>query len=163
MTEHLGNPRELSATVDEALTFLETVQERTWEFFIERRLSRGPEDPTRVQLVVLQSVARSGPRSVSELADLLQVSTPTASQLVNLLVVRGWCQIALSPRDRRRHDVQLTPKGHAVLGERMQKRLSRVRALLEALTPEERAQFIHLVNRIVTLWQSNEGSSEHGD
>lgn len=162
MDEQLGQATHFTATVTEVTTFLESAQKHTWAFFVERRLSRGPDEPTGVQMMVLQALSEHGTHSVSELSALLAVSAPTASRLVNTLVEHGWCQIGVSEHDHRRHDVNLTRMGQTVLSERLSKRLSRVRALLEQLTPSERGQLIHLMGRMVTLWRSTEGGSKNG-
>lgn len=162
MTKHLGEPSQKGLGVEDAVEQLLSIQTRAWTLFVERRQSHGPVEPTRMQMMVLTALDQRGSHTVSELANLLHVSTPTASQSVNVLVARGWCEIVLSRQDRRRHHVNLTEKGRTVLGERMDKRLTRMRQVLQHLNGQERAQLITLLDRIIGVWQTQEGSSENG-
>lgn len=148
-------------TSDAALDRLLKIQERTVALFLDRRVERDPGEPTRIQAFVLQSITRRPGLSISELADMLHVSAPSASQLVNTMMDRGWVSVKVSPQDRRRHELNLTSCGSHVLAERTDKRLSRVRAVLEQLSPLERAQLVQLMDRVATLWQSTEGRSEN--
>lgn len=165
MTKNLGIPTDFSnehLSVDEALSRLLSIQARTFALFVERRAERQDGSPTRMQRFVLRTVAERGPVTVTQLADTLSVSAPTASQLVNTLVERGWLNVELSTRDRRRHDVHITPAGKQLLAEQSRKRLNSIQKILEQLTPEERTQLVCMLDRVVTLWQSSEGSSENG-
>jgi DNA-binding MarR family transcriptional regulator len=165
MTKYLGMPTDFPhehLSVDEALTRLVSIQARTVALFVERRTERQDGSPTRMQRFVLRTIAERGPLTVSQLADTLSVSAPTASQVVNTLVERGWLKVELSARDRRRHDVHITSAGTQLLANQTRKRLRNIQTILEQLTPEERTQLVYILDRVVTLWQSSEGSSENG-
>ena len=153
-------------SVDQALGQLLHFQQRAFALITERRMERDAGDPTRIQIFVLRTLSDRGALSVSELAEILSVSVPAASQLINTLVERGWLQMNISPKDRRRHDVQITTGGQRVLNEGLIGRLHRVKRILEKLTPEERTTLVTLLDRVVTLWQADrvhEGSSLDGD
>ncbi|MCY0879311.1 MAG: MarR family transcriptional regulator [Firmicutes bacterium] len=147
-------------TVDEALQALLGLQQRALAFFVERRNERQPLQPTRMQTFVLRTILERGPLSVSQLSEALNVSASTTSQLITALVDRGWVKMEISPRDRRRHQVELTDLGRVVLGEHLKNRLTHVKTVLEKLTPEERRTLVTLLDRVVTLW--HEGSPNHG-
>lgn len=152
-------------SVEDAMIHILDLQKRAFAFFVERRADREPDAPTRFQAHVLRIAADQDGISVSELAQALTVSPPTASQLVNTLVDRGFLRIVLSTTDRRRHEVHITDKGSVWLQERIKKRLVGVKRVLDELSPEERTDLIRLVERAVTIWQTNsspEGSSQHG-
>lgn len=166
MTKHLGQPSDLShesITVDEAMTRLLDIQQRAVALFIERRSERPPDAPTRMQTHALRIVRDQDHLSVTELAQILNVSTPTASQLVNTLVSRGWLLLDVSTHDRRRHEVSVTESGRALLHEHQEKRLTAVKAVMEQLSPHERAQLVSLLDRAMHLWQHNEGSTTNGN
>ncbi len=153
-------------TTEEALQKLMAIQESAASLFLERRADRDPGQPTRMQTFVLRTILERGPFSVSELAELLNVSVPTASQLVNTMTEHGWLLTAVSPQDRRRHEVRLTEYGTQLLRERMQKRLGRVRRMLDRLSPEERGTLVSILDKVVKVWTSTEdteGSSPNGD
>lgn len=165
MNEHLGKPTELD-DVEKVLGYLVQLQQRASALFVERRNQRGAGDPTRIQTMVLRHLFDRGQASVSEIAEILRVSTPTASQLLNTMGERGWVTVNFSPEDRRRHVVQLSPQGATLLAERSAKRLASVRKVLLQMTPDERATLISLVDRMVTLWVESdieEGSSGNGE
>jgi len=155
--------------VDEALAHLLQLQRRTFAVFVERRAERDPGRPTRIQSHVLNIIKDQGQISVSDVARALNVTVPTASQLLNTMGSRGWVSIDISSTDRRRHDVRMTAEGLAMLGERYQKRLGHARTVLTQLSSEERRTLVDLADRVVTLWQDvrheeapTEGSSHDG-
>jgi len=55
-----------------------------------------------------------GPSGVTEIARLLAVSRPAASQMVDRLVAQGWLARAEDRRDRRFTRLTLTPAGTAM-------------------------------------------------
>lgn len=159
MTKKLGHPSESSGGalgVEDALERLVQIQQHAFTLFVDRRVERNPGEPTRIQTFVLRTVAERGPISVSELAKTLNVSAPTASQLLQSLVERGWLQVDISLKDRRRRDIHITDDGRGVLSQRLQKRLRRVQRVLEQLTPEERTLLVTMLDRVVGLWQSTD-------
>ncbi len=150
-------------SVDEAMRRVVEMQKHAFAFFVERRAERPPEAPTRFQTHALRLTAEHDGISVSELAQLLSVSAPTASQLVNTLVDKGFLRIDLSQSDRRRHELQITPAGQQWLQERTRKRLGDVKRVLEDFSAEDRTQLILLLEHAIAIWQSySEGSPPHG-
>lgn len=145
-------------SVDEALTHVATLRQRMFGFFVERRTRQESESPTRLQLHLLTRLAEREASTVSEIAGFLGVSRPTASQLTGALVERGWLDREMASSDQRRHRVALTAEGHALVKERQKAREARLRTILEALTPEERAALVHLSERIATLFLGHDGS-----
>jgi DNA-binding MarR family transcriptional regulator len=158
MAKSFGYPTDM--TVNEALDALLTLQERALALFVERRTARQPNQPTRMQTLVLRTVSDRGSLSVSQLSAVLNVSAPTTSQLVNTLIDRGWLKVAISSEDRRRHHIEITELGQTVLAEYLKNRLTHVKTVLEQLTPEERRMLVTLLDRVITLW--HEGSPPHG-
>ncbi len=57
------------------------------------------------------------PANLSELAELLGVSTPTTSNTVSSLEQRGWVRRSRSKEDRRIVNITLTQTGCEILGE----------------------------------------------
>lgn len=150
-------------SVDEAIRRVVEMHQRVFAFFVERRADRPPEAPTRLQTHALRLAADHDGMSVSELAQVLSVSPPTASQLVNTLVEKRLLCIALSRDDRRRHEIHVTEEGQRWLQERTRKRLGDVKRVLEDFSANDRTQLILLLERAIAIWQSHpEGSSPHG-
>lgn len=88
--------------------------ERIGEVALALRRGKGAaHDLSALQLRVLGLVAdrATEPVGVAVLADVLQVSRPTASDSVRLLVERGFLQRKPDPHDGRSHTLRLTAAG----------------------------------------------------
>jgi len=72
-------------------------------------------DLTPAQISTMFRIRRQ-PLAVTEVADALGLTTPTASHLVDRLTERGLVQRHHSPQDGRRRDVVLTDAGARFLG-----------------------------------------------
>lgn len=66
---------------------------------------------TMSQVKGLRTLAHHTPATITEIADVLKISQPTASQLVDRLVQGGLAQRTEDPTDRRRMLVRLSKKG----------------------------------------------------
>ncbi len=63
------------------------------------------------QVKGLRTLAHHTPATITQIADVLKISQPTASQLVDRLVQGGLAQRTEDPADRRRMLVRLNKKG----------------------------------------------------
>lgn len=89
------------------------------------------------RLSVLSIVTYAGPRTVSEVADLEQVSVPAVSR-----TVKGLEQDGLVRRERRKDDrrfvrVLATPKGRRLMERARARRLARLVEMLDGLDSDE--------------------------
>lgn len=66
---------------------------------------------TMSQVKGLRTLAHHTPATITQIADVLKISQPTASQLVDRLVQGGLAQRSEDPTDRRRMLVRLSKKG----------------------------------------------------
>lgn len=66
---------------------------------------------TMSQVKGLRTLAHHNPATITQIADVLKISQPTASQLVDRLVQGGFAQRSEDPTDRRRMLVRLSKKG----------------------------------------------------
>ncbi len=66
---------------------------------------------TMSQVKGLRTLAHHTPATITQIADVLKISQPTASQLVDRLVQGGLAQRTEDPTDRRRMLVRLSKKG----------------------------------------------------
>jgi DNA-binding MarR family transcriptional regulator len=95
---------------------------------------------TLPQLRALVLVATSpDPVSLSRMANELDVHLSSASRLCDRLVNAGWVARADSPEDRRHLALSLTSDGLAVVTAVMTHRRQAFTAILEQLTPRDRA------------------------
>jgi DNA-binding MarR family transcriptional regulator len=94
------------------------------------------------QIKTLGYLYRHGPCPVGEVAGLLGVSMPTASQLVDRLAEEGAVERAVNPDDRRQVLVDLAPHARQVGADIHAMRHAQVRAALDLLPPAERPIFV---------------------
>jgi DNA-binding MarR family transcriptional regulator len=66
---------------------------------------------TMSQVKGLRTLAHHTPATITQIAEVLKISQPTASQLVDRLVQSGLAQRTEDPTDRRRMLVRLSKKG----------------------------------------------------
>lgn len=96
-------------------------------------------DLTMGQLRTLMALAADGPMTVSEVADTLAISKPTASILIDRLVQAGDAGRTEDPDDRRRTLVALTAAGFALVARLRQGKSERYERLLAAMHPDDLA------------------------
>jgi DNA-binding MarR family transcriptional regulator len=75
-------------------------------------------DLTLPQIVALQALRSTGPRNLSSIADLLNLSRPATSHLVDRLVGMRLVERDEDPEDRRHKRIQITRAG-AILMDRL--------------------------------------------
>lgn len=103
-----------------------------------RAAGLGPRHvPALVQLVL------RGPMPVGVLARRMALNPATVSQLVGELERGGFVERRPDERDRRRMIVSLGERHREMIERFTWNRLRPFRLTLEALTPDERAQFLH--------------------
>jgi DNA-binding MarR family transcriptional regulator len=76
-----------------------------------------PPDLTMRQLHVLSAVARMEGLTVHQLAETLNIATPTASGLVDRLAEKGLLERVGDEADRRVRHLHLTPTGEETIGQ----------------------------------------------
>lgn len=89
------------------------------------------------QLKALMTLASSDDMNVSELAERLQVSKPTASILVDRLVQLGYCERTEDTEDRRRTLVAPTDKGRELVVRLQQGGSERMARWLELMDSDD--------------------------
>jgi DNA-binding MarR family transcriptional regulator len=82
-----------------------------------------------------------GGASVSEIAEHVGLTLPSASKLVQGLARRGYFRRSAHPSDRRVSIVTLTPKGHRALESARRAARQHLAGMLRAVPPRQRAQF----------------------
>src|SRR3712207_1095178 len=95
--------------------------------------------PGHVQILIALS---RGPHSVGQLAEVLGVSRPATTQLVDKLVEHGMVERRHDPGDRRVVLVDYVPGMREVARRIMESRRSRLLKAMESLTDEEARAFL---------------------
>jgi DNA-binding MarR family transcriptional regulator len=126
--------------VDEALSLLPELGRLLHCTTADHPLVAGRTIP---QVKAILHIFGRGRCTVGELAQGLNVSMPTASELVDRLVDDGLVERGVNPADRRQVLVWLLPETEAAAQELDELRRARLRAAVDRLDPTERPIVIH--------------------
>jgi DNA-binding MarR family transcriptional regulator len=86
----------------------------------------------RVLLAILHGASSTG-----DLAEAFEVSAPTMTRTVDVLVDRGWVTRERDTADRRRVLVRITREGRALLRRMKEESETHLAAILDGLDPDE--------------------------
>lgn len=105
---------------------------------------------TPVQFGALQSVHDLPGLDQRSLARSVGLDTSTIAGVIDRLEARGWLQRNASPNDRRVRLLSITEAGARLLAEVQPAMLRAQQRMLEPLEPHERAEFMRMLQRLVT-------------
>ncbi len=106
-------------------------------------------DVTPVQFAILAALLdRSGEDQVT-LAAHVALDAATSGSVIGRLEARGWIRREPDQRDRRRKLLWITPDGERAALQMLDAAQRVQDRLVEPLTPDERAQLMHLLARLV--------------
>lgn len=114
----------------------------------------GEQGVTPVQYAALQAVSNQPGMDQRTLARAIALDASTTGGVVDRLEARGWMARRQSPEDRRARQLFLTPEGEQGLAEAIPGMLRAQEQILAPLTPRQRAEFMRLLQVLVT--QNNE-------
>jgi len=115
------------------------------------RLTGGADDGppvTASQRIALVELGEEGPLRLSDLAQRMGTSTPTASRAVDVLERLGLVSRAPEAADRRALSIELTPAGRTLLDERLARAARAFESATASLAPDERRQLLALLRRM---------------
>lgn len=98
-----------------------------------------------VAQVRLLRALHSGPKTVTDIAELLNVSPSAASQLITRLANGKYVVRLEDPKDRRIRMIQLAPKGAQLVEQRYSKRTRHAQLLLDGLGEKRGQEFLNLL------------------
>ncbi len=146
-----------------------TIDPRKYILLFERLRKLGPgtqpcEDAgiTPPQFLLLDWVGRNPGSSLSEIAHGLRLTPPTVSVAVRRLEKSGFLERKPDPHDKRSIQIHLTQTGKVLYQKGETYRLRKVEHLLSALAPEDRKQFIILLERAVNAAEAFNKEKSHG-
>lgn len=102
----------------------------------------------RSDLATLELVIVGDRLSAGDIADRLQISTGTATGVVDRLVAGGYVERRTDPRDRRRILVSMTPKGRRRFREAFQRRWAWLHQMASELSSAELAGIVSFLSRM---------------
>jgi DNA-binding MarR family transcriptional regulator len=112
------------------------------------------EAVTLSQVLLLNRVERSGPASLSGLAEGGLTSSAALSQMVERLVGQGLLDRTEDPADRRRKAIRLTPRARALLRKIEQVRSQDYELGLSSLSQELREELAVTLQRVAAEIES---------
>ena len=115
------------------------------------RASGGPDDGpamTSTQRLALFETAIGGPLRLSELAERMGITAPTASRAVDGLVDLGLLERLPDPEDRRAVRIDVTGSGRTRVEERVALAAAALEPAAAALSAQDRARLASLLARL---------------
>ncbi|MGZ4113169.1 MAG: MarR family winged helix-turn-helix transcriptional regulator [Tumebacillaceae bacterium] len=107
------------------------------------------EDMSRQQFLLLKTLYCKQKSTVTELAELLGLSTSATTIALNRLVKNGYINRTRDDQDRRMVWVELTPDAVTMMNTMATKRNELLGKLLSQLESEEQQTFLHLLRKML--------------
>ena len=105
------------------------------------------------QLRVLTRVAETEAPTMTEIAESLAVTSPTATALIDRLVQDHALERVPDEHDRRLVRLRITKTGRATLVALRRQARQRIEALVGMLEPDEQRQLIHILQKMIRSYQ----------
>ena len=90
------------------------------------------------------------PLTPSQVGDRVLIASATMTATLDLLERRGWIRRIPNPADRRSILIEITPAGRATTDQLLPGIRALERGILSALTPDERAQLLDMLAKVLT-------------
>lgn len=108
-----------------------------------------PSFITNTQFTILRILSNTDSITVTELAELLQVSKPAASKNVDILFRNKLVNRVILETDRRTTSLSLRPKGKKIVQNYDLLRLNQQCNVLDNFSEEEQVQFVSLIEKYI--------------
>ncbi|MCP4689800.1 MAG: MarR family transcriptional regulator [Desulfobacterales bacterium] len=108
----------------------------------------GPEEMTMSQLQAVMATRARGQATITELADMLGVSAPSASAMAHRLVERGLLIREQDARDRRKVVVRVAAEAEGIIQRVEERILGAFVDLVEKIGPEYTRQWCEVLDRV---------------
>lgn len=109
------------------------------------------EDITQPQIIILMLLYEEGEKSVGEIAEKMNVSSPTVTGVVDRLVSNDYIERKRDPADRRRVVVDLTTKGENAVKQFQDGVRKKWEKILKHLSVDERKSYLKIVKKIISI------------
>jgi MarR family transcriptional regulator, organic hydroperoxide resistance regulator len=149
--------RQRGGTRAEEAASTQALSDALAEFFRATRRARGREAGRPVgdgislaQFHMLEPLG-GGPLTNRQLADAADVSSPTATRMIDVLSARGLVERVEDPTDRRAVLISLTRAGRATLQDKLDRYQALREQVAETLDPDERQIAAELLHRLTEV------------
>ncbi len=112
------------------------------------RQPSGAQDLSEGEFLALDVLAKEAPLTIGDVQKRIGVVPAQMSRIVRSLEVnrgKGFLSCEINQQDRRRVNVKMTGDGKQAYKDYRTNRLSSMRAVLEALVPEDRIEFMRML------------------
>ena len=113
-----------------------------------RSLGDLAEEVTLTQYRTLVVLASRGPQSLAELAEAVDVTSPTATRMCDRLVKKGLILRRHDRGDRRLVRLTLAKRGHELVDAVTTRRRAEIAHLLEAIPPDQQEALVDSLQRL---------------
>ena len=121
--------------------------------------STGISELSVAQIHAVSTIRLQGPVSITELSELLSVSPPSASVMVDRLVQKGLLIREHSTDDRRKVVVKISPKALEFIQRIEENILTSFIDLIEKVGPDTARKWCEVLERIKTVLETNQGNT----
>ncbi len=98
---------------------------------------------------VIMFLAHSGEASMKEIAEIMHITPPSASALVDTLVEKKLVKRTPSEEDRRTIHIYLNPEAHKLMISVHKKKVAVFKKLLSKLNGEDQENLIRILNKLI--------------
>jgi DNA-binding MarR family transcriptional regulator len=134
--------------IAQAMVALPVIAKRLFASLIEHPFASGLPHS---QIKAMGHLFKHSPSTLSEVADALGVSLPTASELIERLVEEGMVSRDTNPADRRKVVLALTPRAREMGQQIHAIRRAQIRAVMDRLEPDERPVFVKSIQALADV------------
>jgi len=103
------------------------------------------------QMAILHILKDRKKCKMTEMAELLFITTSAATGIVDRMVKAGFLKRILDPDDRRVINIELTPKGKKAIDMVFKSRQKMMIGIFNDFSPKEREDYLKLVNKIYSI------------
>jgi DNA-binding MarR family transcriptional regulator len=132
----------------------------TREFFKQQTAEFLKTKITMPQFVVLEILSHHGESKMTDLANLLDVTTAAMTGIIDRLVRDGYAARGHDKDDRRIVRVSLTRKGEKIVKDMVDNRKKLTIKLFGAISQEDREQYLKILTRVRDQLMAGAGESK---
>ena len=152
------DPKPEATSIHEQAAAIESLLPR-----LMRAVFRAPHDPMHdlpLGQLKMMRVLSEGSKTPSDIASELKISLSSVTQIVTRLEESGLVERSADSQDKRVKHIRLSAFGEETMRERKRVRVGQLMAILETLTPEDRAVTIAALQKMIEAGNAFHGTAE---
>ncbi|MCR8844607.1 MarR family transcriptional regulator [Paenibacillus sp. SC116] len=151
MSSEKGNESRRDEVSQKLMRSFRQFQRAEWQ----QQTSDGQKRSDMTVLFCIQKTQLEGEKAmrVSDISQLLQVTSPTITQIINRLEESGWVERYMDPEDRRVVRVKLTSDGEQIAAEAKKRFMESFNGLLDHLGLVDSERLAELLMKVFDYYQ----------